>query len=313
MMLENYRLTVFRAVAAQRSFRRAAEQLYLTQPAVTQQIKALEDLVGLPLFDRSGREVTLTTAGTVLLQYTERSGAVLEQAAAELAALKGQISGTLRIAASTTIAQYILPPLLGAFLRLHPAVHMELESSNTESVAHAIAAGHASLGLVEGPPHASQVRSEIWLEDELVLLVPPSHEWAAQRSITLQQIAAAPLLMRERGSGTREVIETTLEAAGLPARDLHISVELNSTEALLGCIESGVGVGFVSRSAIHRQLAAGTLVIVPVAGLTIPRNLLLLTPAGPEPTGAAAAMLELLQQHRAQLRRAQSRRTPARR
>jgi LysR family transcriptional regulator, transcriptional activator of the cysJI operon len=308
MMLENYRLTVFRAVAAQRSFRRAAEQLYLTQPAVTQQIKALEELVGLPLFDRSGREVTLTAAGAVLLQYTEQSGALLEQAAVELASLKGQISGTLRIAASTTIAQYILPPLLGAFLRLHPAVHVELESSNTESVADAIASGRATLGLVEGPPHASQVRSEIWLEDELVLLVPPSHEWAGQRAVTLQQIATAPLLMRERGSGTREVVETTLEVAGLPARDLQIAIELNSTEAILGCIESGVGIGFVSRSAIQRQLALGTLAIVPVLGLTIPRNLLLLTPTGPEPTGATAAMVELLRKHRAQMRRAPARR-----
>jgi DNA-binding transcriptional LysR family regulator len=312
-MLENFRLTVFRAVAAQRSFRRAAEQLYLSQPAVTQQIKAVEELVGLPLFDRSGREVTLTAAGAVLLKYTEQSGTLLEQASVELASLKGEISGTLRIAASTTIAQYIVPPLLGAFLRLHPAVHVELESSNTESVADAIASGRATLGLVEGPPHASQVRSEVWLGDELVLLVPPSHEWAGQRSITLQQIAAAPLLMRERGSGTREVIETTLEAAGLHARDLHIAIELNSTEAILGCIESGVGVGFVSRSAIQRQLAMGTLVIVPVAGLTIPRNLLLLTPAGPDPAGAAAAMVELLRQHRAQLRRSEQRRAPARR
>jgi LysR family transcriptional regulator, transcriptional activator of the cysJI operon len=308
MMLENYRLTVFRAVAAQRSFRRAAEQLYLTQPAVTQQIKALEELVGLPLFDRSGREVTLTAAGALLLKYTEQSGALLEQALVELASLKGQVSGMLRIAASTTIAQYILPPLLGAFLRLHPAVHVELDSSNTESVADAIASGRATLGLVEGPPHANQVRSEIWLEDELVLLVPPSHEWAGQRSITLQQIAAAPLLMRERGSGTREVIETTLEAAGVHARDLHIAIELNSTEAILGCIESGVGVGFVSRSAIQRQLALGTLSIVPVTGFTIPRNLLLLTPTGPEPTGAAAAMVELLRKHRTHMRRAPARR-----
>jgi DNA-binding transcriptional LysR family regulator len=307
-MLENYRLTVFRAVAAQRSFRRAAEQLYLTQPAVTQQIKALEEMVGLPLFDRSGREVTLTAAGAMLLRYSEQSGALLEQAVVELASLKGEISGTLRIAASTTIAQYILPPMLGAFLRLHPAVHVELDSNNTESVADAVASGRATLGLVEGPPHANQVRSEIWVEDELVLLVPPSHEWAGQRSITLQQIAAAPLLMRERGSGTREVIETTLEAAGLHARDLHIALELNSTEAILGCIESGVGVGFVSRSAIQRQLAMGTLAIVTVAGLTIPRNLLLLTPTGPEPTGATAAMLELLRKHRTQMRRAPTRR-----
>jgi DNA-binding transcriptional LysR family regulator len=155
-MLENFRLTVFRAVAAERNFRRAAEHLYLTQPAVTQQIKALEELIGLPLFDRSGREITLTTAGTVLLKYTQQSGAVLEQAAVELAALKGHVSGTLRIAASTTIAQYILPPLLGAFLRLHPAVHVELDSSNTESVADAIATGRLrSWGVAASPSRSS--------------------------------------------------------------------------------------------------------------------------------------------------------------
>lgn len=307
-MLENYRLTVFRAVAAQRSFRRAAEQLYLTQPAVTQQIKALEELIGLPLFDRSGREVTLTSAGDLLLRHAEESGAVLDRAAIELAALKGHLSGALRIAASTTIAQYILPPLLGAFLRLHPAVRVELDSSNTESVADAIATGRAALGLVEGPPHSSQIRSEIWLADELVLLAPPSHEWASQRFITLQQLAAAPLLMRERGSGTREIIETTLDAAGLPARDLRLAMELNSTEAILGCIESDVGVGFVSRSAVQRQLAMGTLSIVQVKGLSIPRDLLLLLPAGPEPTGPAAAMLDLLRQHRLTLRRSPARR-----
>jgi LysR family transcriptional regulator, transcriptional activator of the cysJI operon len=185
---------------------------------------------------------------------------------------------------------------------------VELESSNTESVADAIVSGRATLGLVEGPPHANQVRSEIWIEDELVLLVPPGHEWAGQRSITLQEIAAAPLLMRERGSGTREIIETTLEAAGLPARDLHIVLELNSTETILGCVESGVGIGFVSRSAIQRQLAMGTLAVVPVTGLAIPRNLLLLTPTGPEPTGAAAAMVDLLRKHRTHMRRAPTRR-----
>ena len=147
------------------------------------------------------------------------------------------------------------------------------------------------------------MRAEIWLHDELVLLAPPGHEWAGQRAITLDQLAAAPLLMRERGSGTREVIETALEAIGLTASALRIAGELNSTEAILGCIESGAGLGFVSRSAVQRQLAANTLAVVEVRGLAIHRDLLLLTPAGPEPTGPAAAMLELLRQHRTQLRR----------
>lgn len=297
-LLENYRLTVFRAVAAQRSFRRAAEQLFLTQPAVTQQIKALEEIFGLPLFDRSGRVVTLTAAGSLLLARANEALVPLEQAAAELAALKGEISGALRIAASTTIAQYLLPPLLGVFLRLYPAVRVELTSSNTEAVAEELAQGSAHLGLVEGPPHQSQLRTEVWLRDELVLVAPMRHEWATRAAISLAELAAARLLMRERGSGTREVIETALEEVGIRSRDLQIAIELNSTEAILGCVESGVAVGFASRSAIQRQLALGTLVVVPVTGLHIRRDLLLLTPAGPEPTGAAAALLDLLRAHR---------------
>jgi DNA-binding transcriptional LysR family regulator len=178
---------------------------------------------------------------------------------------------------STTIAR-TFAPLLGAFLRLHPAVHVELDSSNTESVVDAIATGRASLGLVEGPPHAGQVRSEIWLEDELVLLVPPGHEWAAQRSITLQQIGAAPLLMRERGSGTREVIETTLESAAARTRSPHCD-GVNSTEGPGYRIRRGVGC-FAQRC--PSAAVMGTLTIVPVTGLTI-RNLLLLTPADCQP------------------------------
>ena len=175
-------------------------------------------------------------------------------------------------------------------------------------MADAVLTGRAPLGLVEGPPHAGKLRSELWMTDEIVLLVTPSHEWAGKRSITLPQFASAPLLMRERGSGTREVIETALEAAGFAARDLHIVVELDSTEAILGCIEAGAGIGFVSRSAVHRQLAAGSLAMVDVKGLSIHRDLLLLIPAGPEPSGPAAAMLELLRQHRPQIRRVPARR-----
>lgn len=297
-MLENFRLTVFRAVARQRSFRRAADELYLTQPAVTQQIRALEERVGLPLFDRSGRQVTLTEAGSVLLRHVERSGRVLEQAEAALAALRDEISGTLRVAASTTIAQYILPPLVAAFLRLHPAVRIEMESSNTEAVAEAVTQGRAALGLVEGPPHSAQLRAEKWMSDELVLPVPPGHEWAGLRAVTLAQLATAPILMRERGSGTREVIERALEAAGLAPRDLTLVLEVNSTEAMLGAIEAGAGIGFVSRYAVGRQLAAGSLILAAVRGLSIRRDLLLLAPAGPEPAGPAGAMLELLRQHR---------------
>ena len=314
-MFENYRLTVFRAVAAERSFRRAAEQLYLTQPAVTQQIKALEELVGLPLFDRSGREVTLTLAGGILLKYAQQSGALLEQAAVELAALKGQVSGTLRIAASTTIAQYILPPLLAsAFSALASPLctWSSIAATPNRSRMQSLLAEPASV-LWKGPrTRVSCARRSGSRTSWSCWCLPATN--GLENALSLCSKASPRHLSAQcakRGSGTREVIETTLEAAGLPARDLHIAMELNSTEAILGCIESGVGVGFVSRTAIHRQLSLvhashrirskhrhPTRSLTPDAGRTRTDGFFT----------ASAQCLGLLRQHRMQMRRAPARR-----
>jgi DNA-binding transcriptional LysR family regulator len=238
--LENFRLTVFRAVAAQRSFRRAAEALYLTQPAVTQQIKALESELGAPLFDRTGKAVSLTQAGELLLGRAAESHELLLHAQAELAALEGRVTGPLRLAVSMTIVQYILPPMLGRFLRLYPGIDLRMQSANTGDVATAILDGSVDLGLVEGPVHRPELKLEPWRRDELVLVVPPGHPWAG-RVVSLEELATAPLLMRERGSGTREVVDAAIEhafeAAGLPPPKIVPAMELNSTEALLAYVE----------------------------------------------------------------------------
>ena len=294
--LENFRLTVFRAVAGQRSFRRAAEELYLTQPAVTQQIKALEAEVGAPLFDRSGREVALTAAGEVLLRYAGEGNELLLRAEAELAALAGRVSGPLRLAVSTTIAQYVLPPMLGRFLRLHPAVELRMVSANTEGVAAAVLAGAVDLGLVEGPVHRTELRLEAWLRDELVLVAASDHAWAGLGAIAAEELRGVPLLLRERGSGTREIVDAALEGVGLPAKDLVVAMELNSTEALLACVEAGLGVGFYSRAAIRRQVRLGSLVRVRVRGLTIGRDLSFVTMRSGEARGNVAVLLEFLRE-----------------
>ena len=148
-MLENFRLRVFREVANQASFRRAAEVLYITQPAVTQQIKALEEELGSRLFDRSGGKVRLTAAGEVLLRHAGEAEATLSRAVEEIGSLGGEVRGALRIAASTTIAQYVLPRLLAEFARQHPGVRLELESANTQRVVEAVASGEAPIGLIE--------------------------------------------------------------------------------------------------------------------------------------------------------------------
>ena len=227
-MLENFRLRVFREVASQASFRRAAEVLYITQPAVTQQIKALEEELGSRLFDRSGGRVRLTAAGEVLLRHASEAEATLSRAVEEIGSLEGEVRGALRVAASTTIAQYVLPRLLAEFARQHQGVQLELESANTQRVVEAVANGDAPIGLIEGPAHNQELVVERWLEDELVLVVPAGHEWADEE-IALSALGSAKLLVRERGSGTREVIEQALKRAGAPIQRMQIAMELGST------------------------------------------------------------------------------------
>jgi DNA-binding transcriptional LysR family regulator len=277
---------VFREVANQASFRRAAEVLYITQPAVTQQIKALEEELGSRLFDRSGGKVRLTAAGEVLLRHAGEAEATLSRAVEEIGSLEGEVRGALRVAASTTIAQYVLPRLLAEFARQHQGVQLELESANTQRVVEAVANGDAPIGLIEGPAHNQELVVERWLEDELVLVVPAGHEWA-EEEIALSALGSAKLLVRERGSGTREVIEQALKRAGAPIQRMQIGMELGSTEALLACIEAGLGVGFASRFSLERQRALGTLAAVKVKGLRIAREFSIVRPRGPKSNGLA--------------------------
>ena len=289
-MLENFRLRVFREVANQASFRRAAEVLYITQPAVTQQIKALEEELGSRLFDRNGGKVRLTAAGEVLLRRAGEAESTLSRAIEEIGTLEGEVRGALRVAASTTIAQYVLPRLLAEFARQHQGVRLQLESANTQRVVEAVASGHAPVGLIEGPAHRQELQVERWLEDELVLVVPAGHEWDGEE-ISLNALGTAKLLVRERGSGTREVLEQAFKQAGGPVHRMQIAMELGSTEALLACVEAGLGVGFASRFALERQRALGTLAVVKVKGLRATREFSMVHQRGPKTNTAASAFV----------------------
>ena len=284
--LDNFRLVVFRAVAEQLSFRKAAEELYLTQPAVSLQIKALEEDLGVQLFDRSGAHITMTPAGRVLLQYSEQVNALLAQAEHEIAALSGEHGGQLALGASTTIAQYVLPRLLGEFRREHPRVHPTLISGNTEHIVEALVEQKIALGFIEGPARSREVKTEPFLEDELVLLASTAHEWAERNSVPCSEISSIPLLMRERGSGTRHVIEMALERQGVKRSSLHVVMELDSTEAIKSAVEAGLGIGFVSRWAIAKDVRLdNSFKIVEVEGLRIKRQFLVAYASGPEPQG----------------------------
>jgi DNA-binding transcriptional LysR family regulator len=286
--LDNFRLIVFRAVAEQHSFRKAAEELYLTQPAVSLQIKALEDEIGVQLFDRSGAQIALTEAGKILLNYSREASALFVQAEQEIAALNGDHAGQLALGASTTIAQYVLPRLLGEFTRAYPRVHLTMISGNTEEIVEAVEEQKIALGLIEGPARSRDVKTEPFLQDELVLIVPSAHEWAELKSISCTEIANVPLLMRERGSGTRRVVEMALASQCVKLSSLRIVMELDSTEAIKSAVEAGLGVGFVSRWAIAKDTRLdNNFKIVAIEGLHIKREFQLVYAAGPEPQGLA--------------------------
>ena len=290
--MESFRLKVFRVAAEELSFTHAAEKLFLTQPAVTMQIKNLEDELQLRLFDRTGQRLALTPAGRILQDYATRIAALCVDAEQALAAARGETVGRLALAASTTIAQYLLPALAGAFIREHPGVELGIISANTAGAVAALVEGRVRLALIEGPAGRTDVKTETFIEDRLPLIVPPGHEWAEAGAIDAAKLAHAPLILRERGSGTREVVERALRKAGLVFKKLRVVMELDSTEAVKSAVCAGLGVGFVSEWALSREIALGTLKEIPVKNLDIRRSFLFVYPRGPEPDGIEGGFLK---------------------
>ena len=294
--MENFRLKVFRTVARQLHFRRAAEELRLSQPAITGQIHALEEELETPLFDRSGGRVTLTPQGEILLDYADRLHQLSEKALQALTTASGRTAGSLSIGASQTIGQYLLPYLLAGFLKKCPEIALSTSGGNTEEVLEALAAHHVDIALIEGPAMRSDVKTEPFLEDHMVLVVSSGHPWAGSR-IALTDLLDSPLLARERGSGSRRVVEGALEQAGLKKRDLKYRLTFDSTEGLLSAVEAGLGAAFVSRWAVRNQLTLGTLKVAHVRGLKLSRMLSIATLSGPAPSGNAGTFHRFMLTH----------------
>jgi DNA-binding transcriptional LysR family regulator len=291
--MENFRLKVFRVVATHLNFSRAAEELLLTQPAVTQQIKALEDEYGVPLFDRSGGRIALTPGGAALLPFAEKLKAISDEAFAAVASAAGKHGGKLALGASQTIGQYLLPKLVAGFLRENPRISITAASGNSDAMLEALVAHRIQLALIEGPALRKDIHVEPFMEDQMVLVIPASHEWA-DHEIDISLLKAAPLLMREFGSGSRRVVENALAKAGLKKKEINVRMELDSTEGLLSAVEAGLGVTFVSRWAVRNQLSLGTLKLARVRNLKLSRMFSLAYPAGPAPTGSAGAFRAFL-------------------
>ncbi len=312
--LDNFRLVVFRKVAEQLSFRKAAEALYLTQPAVSLQIKALEDELCTLLFDRSGSQVKLTAAGAVLLKFARKSSETLLQAKHKIDSLSGTLSGALTLGASTTIAQYVLPGLLSEFCSAHPRVRPTLVSGNTEQIVTAVEEEKLALGFIEGPARSRNVAAVPFLEDELVLIVQAAHEWAERKAIAPSDIASAHLLMRERGSGTRRIVELALERHRIRRTALNVVMELDSTEAIKSAVSAGFGAGFVSRWAIAKDARSGpAFATVAIEGLRLRRHFQMIVMKGPALPGLAADFRDFVLARTGQQRKRSTSASPAKR
>ena len=256
------RLQVFHTVAKLLSFTKAAETLHMTQPAVTFQVRQLEEYFNTRLFDRTHNRISLTEAGK---RVYEHAGKIFEQYSAmenAVRELTGEVSGVLIIGASTTIAEYMLPALLGDFKHKYPDVNVRLKVSNTEGIVSMVENNVIDLGVVEAPVQNKNLAVELCRMDQLVAIAPPTHPLAKLDSITPAQLLEHPYICREEGSGTREVILEYLQGVGINPNELDVIMELGSPEAIKGAVEAGIGTTVLSRATLAKELALGTLVAI---------------------------------------------------
>ncbi len=254
------RLQVFHTVARLLSFTKAAESLHMTQPAVTFQVRQLEEYFNTRLFDRTHNRISLTEAGKRVYEYADQIFDLYAKMDNAVRDITGEISGVLIIGASTTIAEYMLPSLLGDFKKKYPDVNVQLRVSNSDGIVTMVENNDIDLGVVESAVLNKNLVVEECRKDRLVAIVPPQHALSGNTKISLKELLEHDYIAREEGSGTREVIHEHLSDAGLKSADLHVAMELGSPEAIKGAVEAGMGVSIVSEVTIHKELQLGTLV-----------------------------------------------------
>jgi DNA-binding transcriptional LysR family regulator len=287
--MDTRQLAAFCAVVERRSFSQAADQLGVTQPAVSLQIRALEKRLGQQLLDRSGRRVEPTEAGQRLYRSAQRLLALEEQLLQELGEkAEGELTGRLEIGASTGPGGIVVPTVLGEFQRLHPAVQVALTVSDTQTVVELVGRRELELGIVGAARRQRGVSFEPLFRDEVVLAVPAGHPFAG-RTIGLERLKHEPLVLMQEGAGVRQVIDDELREKGVRLRDLDVRLELGLQESARTAVLAGFGATFISRGAIEGDLAAGALAVARVEGLEPSREIALVRSTGRAETRVAQA------------------------
>lgn len=271
-MIFDFRLKVFYTVAQRLSFTKAAADLFVTQPAVTKHIKELEQQLNVQLFRRNGTSISLTPAGKILLQYAEKIFQTYTELETELAQLNKMEAGTLHIGASTTVAQTILPRLLAMFKRTYPEVTFNFVQGNTDLITQLVLAEKIDIAIVEGAAHYPQIAYSPFAKDEIVLVTRANNQLSKKAEITPKQLLNIPLILREAGSGTLDIIFNALTDAGINPKDLQVEIRLESSIAIKQYLLYSETATFLSIQSVISELKYNELSIIDIKGLDIFRT-----------------------------------------
>lgn len=267
----DFRLKVFYSVATNLSFTKASKELFISQPAISKHIHELEVQYKTPLFNRSGSRIVLTAAGELLLSHTNSLLAAYRRLDFEMNLLTNNISGELRLGASTTIAQYVLPPILSSFISKFPGVHISLLNGNSHDMEKALHEGKITLALVEGSARQSSLHYTAFMKDELVVVTHTGSRLAHYDELTLEQLCSLPLVLRENGSGTLAVLESALASHQIKLSQLNVLMQLGSTEGIKLFLENSDALAIVSVRAVTRELTSGLLKVIDITDFSAER------------------------------------------
>ena len=288
-------LRILKAIAAEGSFKRAADSLYVSQPAISLQVQNLEKQLNVPLFDRGGRKAQLTEAGNLLLSYGEKILTLCQETCRAIEDLQNLQGGTLIVGASQTTGTYLLPRMIGLFHQKYPYVSVQLQVHSTRRTSWAVANGQVDLAIIGGevPTDLHEVLEIIpYAEDELALILPVSHPLASQETIAKEDLCTLDFITLDYQSTIRKVIERVLTRCEIDTRELKIEMELNSIEAIKNAVQAGLGAAFVSVTAIEKELKMGVLHRAYIEGVEVRRTLYVLINTNRYRSKAAEAFIE---------------------
>ncbi|MBW5444686.1 LysR family transcriptional regulator [Cohnella sp. CFH 77786] len=294
MALNVHQLHIFYTVAERGSFSSAAQALHMTQPAVTMQVQALEERFGTKLLNRTTKKLELTEAGHSLLPQARKAVELMRDTDAMMIRFVEALKGRLQFAASLTIGEYVLPRLLGSFLRRHPDLAVSMKVMNTTEIVDAIQHQGLDFGLIEAPCDTPGIHAEAVMDDELVLVAPAGHPFAERESVELAEVLEQPLVLREKGSGTRQVVEDELLRHGADEGRLRVVSDFGSTAAIKSAVEAGLGLSVLSVWAIKHEAALGLLKTVRIRDVSFRRQFYAVRLPSSLLSIPAAALLEQL-------------------